>query len=127
VTIIEDDISTTIVFSSPTYTVNENAGTVTITASRIGSSTGSVVVSWWIMIGSGTATYLSDYGDPGGSVYLMWADGDMSDKTATIPIINDATTEETETVDLMLVWELGPPGAGLGEPSSAVLTILDDD
>ncbi|MDD5757839.1 MAG: Calx-beta domain-containing protein [Desulfobulbaceae bacterium] len=127
VTIVEDDISTAIVFNSPTYTVHENDGTVTITASRIGSSTGMVVVSWWIMIDSGTATYLSDYGDPGGSIHFMWADGDMSDKTATIPIIDDSIAEGTETVDLMLVWENGPPGADLGVPSSAVLTILDND
>jgi hypothetical protein len=71
----------------------------------------------------GTATVGSDYTSV--TQTLTFADGDATDKTVTIPILDDALIEGDETVNLMLSNPTG--GASLGTPSSAVLTIVDNE
>jgi len=108
-------------FSSPTYSVLENGGSVTITVTRTGGSAGQVGVSY--ATSGGTATPGVDYFPTSGTI--TWADGDMSPKTFTIPIIDDGVYEGNETVNLSLNNPTG--GATLGSPSTAVLTIVDDE
>ncbi len=102
------------------YSVAENAGSATITATRTGGSGGGATVDY--ATSDGTAVDGSDYTAASGT--LTWADGVAGPKTFTITIINDATVEGDETVDLTLS---NVTGASLGAPSTGVLTILDED
>ena len=111
----------TLQLSAATYSVNENVGTATITVSRTGGSSGAVGVNY--ATSNGTATAGSDYTAASGT--LNWADADAANKTFTVPIIDDAATEASETVNLTLSAPTG--GATLGTPSTAVLTITDND
>jgi hypothetical protein len=122
-TITNDDASSSgsLNFTADSYSVNEDAGNATITVERTGGSDGAVSVQY--ATSDGTATANSDYTATSGT--LSWADGDSADKTFTIPIANDGTDELDETVNVTLSNPSG--GASLGNPSSAVLTIADDD
>jgi hypothetical protein len=70
---------------------------------------------------NGTASAGSDYTARSGT--LTFEPGQTS-KTFTIPIANDTSDEPNETVSLTLT---SPSNAALGTPSSATLTIIDDD
>jgi hypothetical protein len=107
-------------FSAPTYNVNENGGTATVTVTRAGGSTGSVSVNY--ATSNGTAAAGSDYTAVSGT--LTFADGETT-KTFTVPIANDAAVEGNETINLTLTNPTG--GATLGGQTTAVLTIQDDD
>ena len=108
-------------FSAGAYTVNENGGQATITITRTGGSSGAVSVQY--ATSNGTALSGSDYTSASGT--LNWANGDAASKTFVVPIINDSRNEANESIDLSLTNPAG--GAALGGPSSAVLTIIDDD
>ena len=56
---------------------------------------------------------------------VSFANGDTANKTVSIPIVNDTSVEPNETVNLALSSPTG--GATLGSPSTAVLTITDND
>lgn len=120
-TILNDDSPGTIQFSSSTYTVNENEGSVTIGVMRTGGNGGSVRVSYSTSNGTGMAglNYIATKGT------LTWADGDDSEKSFTIPILRDRRFGENKTVNLTLYNISG--SATLGNPSTAILTIIDND
>lgn len=111
--------SPTIQLSSATYNANENGGNATITVTRSGG-TGTVGVNY--STSNGTATAGSDYTSASGT--LTFLTGDTSE-TFVIPITNDSSAESNETVNISLTSPNG--GAILGTPSSAVLTIVDND
>ena len=111
----------TIQLSSQNYSVNESGGSVLITVTRIAGSIGAVGISYATSNGSATAG--SDYTSTSGT--LSWADGDYTGKTLQVPITNDALDEPDETFTVMLSGPTG--GAALGSPSSAIVTITDDD
>ncbi len=71
----------------------------------------------------GSATAGQDYTATSGT--LNWADGDFSVKSFTIAITDDPLNEANETVNVVLSNPGG--GATLGNQSSAVVTIVDDD
>ena len=123
-TIVDDDaapVPGTLRFSSPTYSRNEaGGGTATITVSRVGGSSGAATVAYSTQ--NGTATAGADYVTAVGT--LTWANGDAAAKTFTVTVNDDATDESDETVALSLT---NATGAALGTPSSATLTIVDDD
>lgn len=108
-------------FSSVTYAINENSATATITVTRTFGSSGAVTVNY--ATSNGTATAGLDYTAVSGT--LVWADGDFSPKSFTIPIATDIAQESNETVIITLSNPTG--GVTIGSPNSAVLTILDDD
>ncbi|MGZ8843358.1 MAG: Calx-beta domain-containing protein, partial [Pyrinomonadaceae bacterium] len=108
-------------FSAQTYSVNENGASAVINVKRTGGSSGAVSVQY--VTGGGTATDGSDYTSAGGT--LNWADGDSSDKSFSLAILEDALNEPGETVSLSLSGPTG--GAALGNQSTAVLTIADND
>ncbi|MEO7558213.1 MAG: Calx-beta domain-containing protein [Gammaproteobacteria bacterium] len=111
----------TLQFSMSGYQVSEgsNPALATITVTRAGTS-GAVSVNYATR--NGTAVAGSDYTSSSGT--LIWATGDATAKTFTVPIINDTLVEANETVSLSLN---NPGGAVLGTVSSSTLTIVNDD
>jgi hypothetical protein len=108
-------------FSSPTYTVPENAGTATITVNRVDGSLGAVQVKYATTSG-GTATQGQEYLATSGT--LSWSSGDASSKTFNVTILNNNQAETNHTIFLVLSNATG--GAVLDTASNAVLTILED-
>ncbi|HEU4710046.1 MAG TPA: Calx-beta domain-containing protein [Pyrinomonadaceae bacterium] len=105
--------------SSSTYSVNESGGTVTITVNRSGGThTGTVQYS----TSNGTATAGSDYTATSG--LLLFGTNETS-KSFTIPIVNDTASEVNETINVTLLN--ASLSFTLGSPSSATVTIVDND
>ncbi len=119
-TLTISDNDRAIAFSSGSYSVNEGDGTATITINRAGLTSGTDSVHF--ATANGTATAGSDY--TAVSQTVSFAKGDTS-KTVSIPITDDSKVESSETVLL----SLSSPSAGatLASPSSATLTISDND
>ncbi|MBX6313452.1 MAG: right-handed parallel beta-helix repeat-containing protein [Isosphaeraceae bacterium] len=110
----------TFTFSAPTYTVSESGPVATITVTRTGGRGGTVSVH--VATSDGTATAGMDYIPA--ALTLTFAPGQTS-QTFNIGIIDDNIYEGNETVNLALSSPTG--GARLGTPSSAVLTIIDNE
>ncbi|HQU41918.1 MAG TPA: DUF4214 domain-containing protein, partial [Pirellulales bacterium] len=109
-------------FSAATFNANETAPTATITVTRSGGSAGAVSVTF--ATSNGTALAGTDYTTT--SQTVSWAAGDTTNKTVTIPLIDDnATGESNQTVDLALSAPSG--GATLGPQSTATLNIGEDN
>lgn len=108
-------------FSVAALSVAENVGNATLLVTRTDGNAGSVSVGYSTM--SGSATPGLDYQTVQGT--LIWADGDFSFRTITVPILNDTLVEGEETFTVVLANPTG--GATLGNPSSAIVTILDED
>ncbi|WP_428312727.1 Calx-beta domain-containing protein [Hydrocarboniphaga sp.] len=106
--------------SAAAYNVVESAGSVSITVSRSGGSSGAAAVDY--ATGNGSATAGSDYTAVSGT--LNWADGDSADKTIELTIMNDEQLEPDENFTLNLG---NASGAALGTPASATITITNDD
>ena len=100
-------------------TVDENAGTATFTVTLAGTITGDVTVDY--QTSDDTAVEFADYLAAKGT--LVFSPGGPTKQTFTVDIVDDTTTEGTETffVDLTNV-----NGATLTD-SQAVGTINDDD
>ena len=117
----------TLQFDMASYTVNENAGTATITVTRTGGTDGAIMVDYATVAG-GTATGGTsctagvDYINTSGT--LTFADG-VASQTFTVQICDDAIFENSETVNLALTNATG--GATLGTQTTATLTIVDND
>ncbi|HMF55221.1 MAG TPA: CHRD domain-containing protein, partial [Pyrinomonadaceae bacterium] len=109
--------TTTIQFSSATYSVIEGATSITVT--RSGDLTVPSTVNYTTF--DDTAKQGSDYIFAAGT--LSFAVGESS-KSFTILIPDDSYVEFSETVELALS---NPTGAALGSPQEADLTILDND
>jgi hypothetical protein len=107
-------------FSSPTYSVGEGAGSVTVTVTRTGNTVGSASVKY--ATSDGTASSRSDYITALGT--LRFGDGESS-KTFKVLIVDDGRAfEDNESFNLTLS---APTGAVLGSPSSAIIGIVDND
>ena len=107
-------------FSTTGYSVNENGVSAIITVTRIGGSVGAASVDY-ASIAGGSATPGSDYNATSGTI--NFANGDVA-RTFTVPIIDDSNYEGDETVNLLLS---NATAASLGTPSSAVLTITENE
>jgi hypothetical protein len=105
-------------FSSSAYSVDESAGSVTITVTRGGDTSAAVTVDY--ATSDGTATAGQDYTAVSGT--LPFGSG-VTSSTFAVPITADSVTEGNETVNLTLSNPTG--GASLGTPSTAVLTIVE--
>ena len=117
-TIQNDDVAGTLALSSSTYSVNENAGTVTVMVNRTGGLASGVGINY--ATSNGTATAGSDFTST--SAMLTFGGGETS-KTFTVPITNDSVPEGNETFNVTLSSTTG--GGSVGTPSSAVITIVD--
>jgi uncharacterized repeat protein (TIGR01451 family) len=107
-------------FSSPSYLVAEAGGAVTVSVTRLGNVSQAASVD--IVTGGGTASAKTDYSPV--SKTLQFAAGDKL-KTVDLPIIDNAYVQGSRTVNVSLV----NPGSGvfLGSPSTATVTIVDND
>ena len=107
-------------FSGASASVNEGAGTVTLTVRRVGGSSGDVSVDYLTRTGSaGNA----DYSDTSGT--LNWANNNSSEQTITINITDDSNAESSETFTVELRDAGG--GATLGTPTRVTVTVADND
>lgn len=109
----------TLEVSPTTYTVEENAGAVTVVVQRLGGSEGAASVKF--ATGNGSARVNKDFTKRSGT--LSWAAGDQEPKTIEVPIKNDSSREGDETFTVKLSK---PAGAGVGA-GTATVTIHDDD
>ncbi len=109
----------TVAFSLSSYSVNENAGSATITVKLSGPSSQVVTVNY--ATSDGTAKAGSDYTATSGT--LAFNPGETS-KTFSVPITDDALGEANETLTVSLT---NPTNATLGSPSTATLTIKAND
>ncbi|MGE0355276.1 MAG: Calx-beta domain-containing protein [Burkholderiales bacterium] len=107
--------------SASTYQTAEGQGAVTITATRTGGTSGQVTVGY--NTGPSSATPGQDYSPVDG--ILAWGDGDATVKTFTVPIADDSLVEGPETFFVTIANPTG--GATLGSPSTASVTIADND
>lgn len=104
--------------SASTYSVAENGGNLVVSVTRTGGSSGAASVNY--ATSNGTAAAASDYAATSGT--LNWANGDAATKTFSVPILDDATVESSETFTVALSANTG---ASLGSPASATVTITD--
>ena len=118
--IIDDDLAGTVQFDSADYAVIEGEGVLTVNVTRTGGSDGNVTVDHAAT--DGTATTPADY--TGGDGTLTWLEGDVSPRSFTVNIVDDAAIEVPETLGLALSNPTG--GLVLGTPAAATLTIVDD-
>jgi YD repeat-containing protein len=108
----------TLQFSASTYTVAENGGSLTITVTRANGSSGPATVNY--ATSNGTAESGSDYTTTSGT--LTWTNGDASNRTFSVPILDDANVEGSQTFSVTLS---GATGATVGSPNPATVTITD--
>ncbi|MFN9503734.1 MAG: Calx-beta domain-containing protein [Rubrivivax sp.] len=105
-------------FSATGYSVTEGTASVVITVTRSsGASAGSVAYA----TANGSALAGSDYTSKTGT--LAFAAGVLS-RTFSVPIKNDTVVEATESFTVSLS---APVGGSLGSPSSATVTVADND
>jgi hypothetical protein len=132
VTIIDDE-RPFIQFAAPEFTAGEGDGRATITVSRFGPLTTSASVSYVTLDDSRPVRCDDNFGS-GGAAFarcdyattfdtLTFAPGE-SQKTFTVPLVDDGHVEPREFVNLRL---FSPVGAALGTPSGTVLSITDND
>jgi uncharacterized delta-60 repeat protein len=105
-------------WASTSYVANEQGGSITLTVTRSANSTGNVSVSY--ATSPGTATSPADFTSTSGS--LAWADGDLTPKTITVPLVADALVEGTETFTVTLS---SPVGGVIVEPAITTITLAD--
>ncbi len=115
----------TIIFLPATYSVNEGAGSVTLSVARHAGASGAVSINF--STSNGTATAGADFTATSG--VLAWAAGETGSKTITVPITqnrirtgpqNFAVTVNTPTGGV----SIGAPG---GTTATATVTIIDAD
>ncbi|HEY0765425.1 MAG TPA: SBBP repeat-containing protein [Pyrinomonadaceae bacterium] len=96
----------------------EDVGTVTLTAQRTGGTVGNLSVDYSTT--DGTAIAGQDYTATSGT--LNFSAGETS-KTIQIPILDDATTETSESFTVALRNNTNPER--VGAPSTVFVTVLD--
>ncbi|MET0065253.1 MAG: Calx-beta domain-containing protein [Candidatus Thiodiazotropha sp.] len=104
-------------FSAFDYSVNESAGSVSISVTRSGGSSGSVSIDY-ATTAEGSATAGQDYTAASGT--LTFAEGETQQQF-TVPILDDAIYEGDETIGLQL------SGDAVGVLNTAVVTISEND
>ncbi len=105
-------------FSAAAVSVNQDAGSVTLTVTRAGGSNGPATVQFATV--NGTAVAGTDYTATNGA--LSWAGGDSGGKSVVVPILDDGTY----TADKVFTVALGSAtGAALAAPGTATVTIVE--
>ena len=115
----EDSGPGTVELAPTAYTVNENAGVLTVTVERVGGSDGVATVKF--ATAPGTAKVGKDFNTRTGT--LRWESGEKGPKTFDVTIKNDTAIEPDETFSVKLSKATRSTlGAG-----TAAVTIHDDD
>jgi hypothetical protein len=119
VTIVGDAAGSvgTVQLSGNAVTVAQSAGSVAITLTRTGGSTGAVGISYSTT--GGTAVGGTDFTTSSGTV--QWADGDTSQKSISIPISTTTLFSGTRSFTVTLAQPTG--GVALGTPSADTVAI----
>ncbi|NBV23529.1 MAG: hypothetical protein EBS05_16620, partial [Proteobacteria bacterium] len=120
-TIVDDDAFGTVSFSESAYNVNENGGQAIITVVRLGGVAGTVSVRFDTVVLGSTAVAGRDYVATNG--FLTMAPGQTS-SSFRVAVIDNAIQDGTRTVNLLLS---NPTNATLVFPTTAVLSIIDDE
>ncbi len=120
-TIFDDDTNAGVQFTTASVTTTEDVGTLTLTVSRMGNSTGPITVDF--VTADGTATQSADYTSAAGT--LTWTDGDLTDQTISVDITNDTTDEADEDFTVSLFNLTGQ--ATLGANNPVTVTISSND
>ncbi|SEH06758.1 Calx-beta domain-containing protein [Candidatus Venteria ishoeyi] len=127
ITIIDDDEPPpehgVLQYFQSSYTVNESAGSVTLSVTRTNGSDGAVSVPYVAATG-GDADAGSDYTAVSGT--LSWADGDSSSKSFQVPIINDSAHEGNESFAYGFA-DFPSGGATQGPTAITSIAIIDND
>lgn len=106
--------------AAASYTVNENAGTVTLLVYRMSSTAGAIAVNY--STADGTAVAGTDYFSQVGT--LSWADGDATSRTIVVPI-TDRFTGGSPARSFTVALTLTTGGAALGNPAAATVNIVE--
>jgi hypothetical protein len=115
----------TLEFASEVYNVNEGDGTVTLTVIKSGTATGTITVKYStgdFPASTSAAKASEDYTPTTGT--LTFGPNETT-KQFTVPIMDDAVFEETETFFVTLSEPTG--GAAVRAPSTAQVHISDND
>jgi uncharacterized delta-60 repeat protein len=108
-------------FSESAYRAEESAAdSARVLVTRIGGSAGAVSAS--VIVTGGTAHAGDDLTQL--DTVVAFADGDTAPRLVRLPILQDEAAEGNETVELALA---DPACVALGVPSTAALTITDDE
>jgi CSLREA domain-containing protein len=117
-------------FDSATYNVGEASGHATITVTRPGSSAAPASVDYETSdlsgltncnVNTGNASARCDYTAVAGTLNFI---AGQTSASFDVPLVNDVYVEGPETLTLTLSK---PTGGTLGTPSTATLTITDND
>jgi hypothetical protein len=121
--IIEDDAPPTVSLAFNTATVSENVGNATITATIDGVSSIDTVIQ--LDVSGGSAAITSDYTLP--VQFEITIPAGQTSGSVAIGIVNDTTSESTESVTVILS-SIGPLDVLPNSASSeSTLSIIDDD
>lgn len=111
--------SPTLQLSLPNYVAGEGDGLVNVTVTRTGDVSGVATVDY--ATADDTASQRTDYTFAAGS--LKFAAGESA-KNLSVLLTDDSFNQGERALNLVLT---NPAGAGLGNPSTATITILDND
>lgn len=117
---IEDNDTGTLQFSQAIYQVSENLPEVKVSVSRLGNTLGEVSVQYTTL--PNTAMADQDFIAQAGR--LKWSNSDNTEKTITIPLVYDLTSEGDETFQVLLSDIKGP--AMLNDPKETTITITEN-
>lgn len=117
-----DPAAGTLQWSTANFSAVEGTARVAeLYVTRMQGSNGAVSVNF--SAGGGTAVSGVDYEAP--DITVHFADGDTTPRLVSVKLLHDTLAEPDKTVNLVLS---NPGGcASLGTPSTAVLTVRDDD
>ncbi|MGB8510114.1 MAG: Calx-beta domain-containing protein [Pyrinomonadaceae bacterium] len=110
----------TVSFGAPNFTTAEGTKAANIVITRTGDTSEAATLDY--QTASGTASAPADFAPVHGA--LRFAAGETQ-TCFTVPIVDDADIEPAESINLVISDPTD--GARLGEQSTAVLTITDDD
>lgn len=119
VLIKETNTTPVVQFSASSYSIDGSQREAILTVSRAGSSVGAVAVSYFSV--DGTAIAGADYGAISG--VLNWENGDLLDKSFSVPLINNLNATENKTLSLRLSAVTN--NLVLGNNKELALTILN--
>jgi len=106
----------TVSLSSPTYSVAQSAGSVTITVNRTNGSVGEACVFY----ATANATAVAGTNYTAKSGILSWANADTAPKSFSIPISTASSLAGNKTLAVAIA---GAENVMLGSPASAIVTI----